>query len=458
MHTNRNGRIGVDHVAALLLGALLAVPAAAQTPPAAADPGPRNLPAELRATAAADPLAWERLAHLCDRIGPRLAGSPAFQRAVAWGSATMREDGLDAVRLEPVTTELWVRGRERAVMTAPVVHELPMLGIGESVGTPGVEAPVVVVRSFAELGPKVEGKIVLYDPVIPPEAGGGARYGIYFPFRADGASEAAAFGAVAVLVRAAPVHSLATAHTGMLRYDPAQPKIPAAIIAAEYAEWIARLARAGVEARVRLEMEAHSAGNVETANVVGEVRGAARPQEIVLIGAHLDSWDVGQGAHDDGAGVIHVLEALRLIKAMGVAPARTIRGVLFVNEEHGSDGGKAYEAAHKAEPHVAAYESDSGGGPPLELAASGTPAQLAWLLAAVKPVGLPLRFGGGGTDIEPIARDGVLAVGLRVDLPNYFDIHHTQADTLDKVDPQALRDGVAATAVLAWQLANAPEP
>lgn len=456
MHAFRHGSFQARLLAAPIMAAL-AAPLAAQTPPAPAASAAEPV-ARLRASAAGDPVAWERLAYLCDRIGPRLAGSAAFQQAVAWTAAAMREDRLDAVRLEPVTTELWVRGRERALMTAPVVHELPMLGIGESVGTPGVEAPVVVVRSFAELGPQVKGKIVLFDPVIPPDASGGARYGIYFPFRAFGASKAAAFGAVAALVRAAPVHSLATAHTGMLSYDPAQPKIPAAIVAAEYAEWIARLAAAGVEVRARLEMGAHSAGNVVTANVVGEIRGAGKPQEIVLIGAHLDSWDVGQGAHDDGAGVVHVLEALRLIKALGVAPERTIRGVLFVNEEHGSDGGKAYEAAHKGERHVAAYESDSGGGRPEELGVSGTPQQLAWFLAAVKPVGLPVRFGGGGTDIAPIARDGVLAAGLRVDLPGYFDIHHTQADTLDKVDPQALRDGVAATAVLAWQLANAPEP
>ncbi len=458
MHTRRFRQAHVGRLAVALAAAALAAPLAAQAPPAAAASSAGEVTARLRANAASDPLAWERLAYLCDRIGPRLAGSAPFQQAVAWGAAAMREDHLDEVRLEPVTTELWVRGHEHAVMTAPVVHDLPMLGIGESVGTPGVEAPVVVARSFADLGPQVKGKIVLFDPVIPPAASGGARYGIYVPFRVNGASKAAAFGAVAVLVRAAPVHSLATAHTGMLSYDPAQPQIPAAIIASEYAEWIARLAAAGVEVRVRLEMGAHSAGDVETANVVGEIRGASRPQEIVLIGAHLDSWDVGQGAHDDGTGVIHVIEALRLIKALGVAPERTIRGVLFVNEEHGSDGGKAYEAAHKGERHVAAYESDSGGGPPVELGVSGTPQQLAWFLAAVKPVGLPVRFGGGGTDIAPIARDGVLASGLRVDLPNYFDIHHTQADTLDKVDPQALRDGVAATAVLAWQLANAPEP
>ncbi len=299
---------------------------------------------------------------------------------------------------------------------------------------------------------------MLYNPEIPPEAGGGTRYGIYFPFRADGASKAAAFGAVAVLVRAAPVHSLATPHTGMLRYDPAQPKIPAAIIAAEYAEWLTRLAQAGVEARVRLEMDAHTAGNVETANVVGEVtrrrevagdRADRRPPRLLGRRPGRPGRRSGRDPRRRGAAPDQ--------GARG-RPERTIRGVLFVNEEHGSDGGKAYEAAHKGERHVAAYESDSGGGPPIELGVSGTPAQLAWFLAAAKPVGLPMRFGGGGTDIEPLARDGVLAAGLRVDLPAYFDFHHTQADTLDKVDPQALRDGVAATAVLAWQLANAPEP
>jgi hypothetical protein len=343
-------------------------------------------------------------------------------------------------------------------MTAPVVHVLPMLGLGESVGTAGVEAPVAVVRSFADLGPQVKGKIVLFDPVIPPQATGGERYGIYVPFRTHGASRAAAFGAVAALVRAAPVHSLATAHTGTLSYDPGVAQIPAATIAPEYAEWIARLAAEGVEVRVRLEMEAHSAGPVQTANVVGEVRGAQRPEEIVLIGAHLDSWDVGQGAHDDGAGVVHVIEAMRLIRALGVRPLRTIRAVLFVNEEHGTDGGKAYAAAHAGERHVAAFESDSGGGEPLEWSIAGTDAQAAWFLAAVKPLGIPVRLGWIGTDIEPLADTGVLGATMRVDLPQYFDVHHTQADTLDKVDPQELRDGVAAVAGLAWQLANAKSP
>lgn len=437
-----------------MLFAVLATPAAAQTKGADAD----QLLARLRRAATTDPRAWERLEYLCDRIGPRIAGSLPFQQAVSWAEAVFREDGLDGVRLEPVTTELWVRGRESAVMTAPVVHVLPMLGLGESVGTAGLEAPVVVVHSFDELGPQVKGKIVLFDPAIPPEASGGARYGIYAPFRTHGPSKAAAFGAVAVLVRAAPVNSLATAHTGTLSYDPGTPEIPAATIAREYGGWISRLAGQGVGVRVRLEMEAHSGGPVETSNVVGEIRGAAKPAEIVLIGAHLDSWDVGQGAHDDGAGVIHVIEAMRLIRGLGVRPARTIRAVLFVNEEHGTDGGKAYAAAHGTEDHVAAFESDSGGGVPLEWSIDGSVPQAAWFLAAVKPIGLPVRLGWIGTDIEPLAAGGVLGSTMRVDLPQYFDIHHTQADTLDKVDPQALRDGVDAVAALAWQLANAPSP
>jgi carboxypeptidase Q len=439
-------------VAVLVIG--VSAPIAAQGRRAARD----DVLARLRQAGVSDPHAWERLEYLCDRIGPRLAGSPAFQQAVNWAAELFRNDGLANVRLEPVTTELWVRGRESAVMTAPVVHVLPMLGLGESVGIPGLEAPVVVVRSFDELGPRVKGKIVLFNPNIPPEATGSERYGIYVPFRIHGPSRAAAFGAVAALVRAAPVNSLATAHTGTLQYDPEVPKIPAATVAPEYAEWITRLADKGVEVRVRLAMDAHTAGPVETANVVAEVRGVARPDEIVLIGAHLDSWDVGQGAQDDGAGVVQVIEALRLIHDLGARPARTIRAVLFVNEEHGTDGGKAYAAAHASEHHIAAFESDSGAGEPLEWSVAGAPRQAGWFLAAVKPIGLPARLGWIGTDIEPLADAGVFGATMRVDLPEYFDIHHTQADTLDKVDPQELRDGIAAVAELAWQLANAPSP
>lgn len=427
------------------------------TPPPT--PSPTPAPVErLRAAALADDAAFMRLTFLCDRIGARLAGSPAYDRAMKWAETTFRADGQDAVRLEPAAVELWERGHERAVATAPFERELVMLGLGMSVGTPGLEAPVTVVRSIAEIGEQVRGRIVLVCPDVPPDASAGARYGLFAGPRFAAPSAAARHGALAVLIRSVPVHSLATPHTGTLHYDDDAPKIPGAALAAEDADWIARLVRAGFEVRVRLEMEAHSAGTVTSSNVIAEIRGGEKPDEIVLIGAHLDSWDVGQGAHDDGAGVIHVMETMRLIRSLGITPARTIRAVLFLNEEHGTDGGKAYVEAHKAERHVAALESDGGAGMPKSWGASGTPLELAWVLQAARATGLPVEQGGGGVDIGPLGKTGVLTIGLHPDTEYYFDIHHTHADTIDNVDPALLRQGVAALAVLTWQLANAPIP
>jgi carboxypeptidase Q len=459
MHPATPARIhpwSVCLAAAMLTAA--AGPLAAQGSAPAQGPTQEMLLARLKEASRADARVYERLQVLCDRIGSRIAGSQPFQQAVKWAEATLREDGHEGVRTEPVQVHLWIRGRERAAMTTPVEHELPMLGLGESVGTPGVEAPVVVVRSLEELGPQVKGKIVLFEPEIPAGASAGALYGIFASFRTHGPSRAAAAGAVAALVRSVPPLSLATPHTGTLDYDAGKPRIPAAALDAEHADWIARLFRAGVEVRVRLEMGARDGGLVDTANVVAEIRGAVRPEEIVLIGAHLDSWDVGQGAQDDGVGVVHVIEAMRLIRALGVPPARTIRAVLFANEEHGLEGGKVYAAAHAGERHVAAVETDLGSGKPERWSASGTPEQLGWFLTAVKPVGLPVEAGGGGADISPLKDRGVLVSTLHGDVERYFQIHHTEADTLDKVDPNLLREGLAAIAGLTWQLANAPLP
>jgi len=445
--------------AAVLLNTLTA-PLAAQAPGPARRQTPAPDPAlvKLREAVRADTRIWDRLEALCDRIGPRIAGSAPYQAAVRWAEATFREDGHEGVRTEPVKVGLWVRGRERAVMTAPVQRELPMLGLGDSVGTPGLEAAVTVVRSFEELGPQVKGKIVLFDPQAPAGASAGALYGTFVRFRGRGASEAAGAGAVAMLLRSMPPASLATPHTGAMRYDPSKPRIPAAAIASEYAEWIARLVAAGIEVRVRLEMDAHDGGIADAPNVVAEIRGSERPEEVVVIGGHLDSWDVGQGAQDDGAGVVEVIESLRLIRGLGTPPRRTIRAVLFANEEHGLDGGKAYAAAHKTEKQVAAVESDLGSGKPERWGISGTPAQLAWFLTVAQPVGLPVEVGGGGADISPLRDNGVLLAGLYPNAERYFEIHHTNADTLDKVDPALLREGLTAVATLAWQLANAPAP
>jgi carboxypeptidase Q len=435
-------------------------PLAAQTPTPTAEQiqGREAAFARLLKVARSDPRAYDRLEFLCDRIGPRIAGSAPFQQAVRWAEATFREDNHEAVRSESVKVHLWVRGRERAVMTAPVERELPMLGLGESVGTPGIEAPVAVVRTLEELGPQVKGKIVLFAPDPPAGASAGDLYSIFSNLRTYGPSRAAAVGAVAALVRSVPPVSLATPHTGSLEYDADKPRIPAAALDAEHADWIARLARQGVEVRVRLEMGALDGGLVDTANVVAEIRGAERPEEIVLIGAHLDSWDVGQGAQDDGVGAIHVIEALRLIRGLGVRPARTIRGVLFANEEHGLEGGKAYAVAHKGERHLAAVETDLGSGKPERWNVTGNPHELAWLLTAAKPVGLPVEVGWCGADISPLKDQGVPTLTLVGDVERYFEVHHSEADTLDKVDPQALQEGLAVVAGIAWQLANAPLP
>ena len=442
-----------------VIGALaLACPALAAAQSPAATPAARDLLTDLNQAAREDTLAWARLAELCDSIGPRPAGSPAFARAVEWARALLEKDGHEGVRLEPVTVRAWVRGRERAEITAPVRRTLPMLGLGNSVGTPGIEAPVTVVRSVEELGPTAKGTIILFCPEILPGDTAGTRYGKFANLRTVGASAAAAHGAVAALVRSAPLRSLATPHTGHMSYAEASPRIPAAALAAEDAEWIARAVAAGIPVRVRLEMEGRDGGPVETANVLAEIRGSERPEEIVLIGAHLDSWDVGQGAQDDGVGVIHVIETLRLIRGLGLAPRATIRGVFFVNEENGLDGGIAYAKAHADERHVAAVESDLGAGTILSWSMAGTPKQAAWALSAVKPLGIPVALGGAGADISGLTDAGVLGVGGRADVTEYFDVHHTNADTLDKVEPQALRDGLATFARLVWLLANAPSP
>lgn len=400
---------------------------------------------------------YERLARLCDDVGPRLSGSEGYENAVKWAHDVLATDGHKAWT-EPVMVPVWVRGEESLEMLAPRPRQLALLGLGGTVGTPGVEAEVVVVSSLDQIGPEVAGKIALLNRPMedgPPMA---PRYGTAVQARTRGPSLAARHGAVAVLVRSVTTRSLYTPHTGGLRYDPEAPKVPAAAITPEDADHIARLVARGVPVRLRLQLGAEERPEVQSSNVLAEIRGSEKPDEIVLIGAHLDSWDVGQGAHDDGAGVVHVIEAMRQIRALGVAPKRTIRAVLFANEENGLAGGRAYAAAHGHERHVAAMESDLGGGRPLGWGATGSPEAMAWLRSHLAPLGLPVADGGGGADLIPLEERGVLVIGLRPDDTRYFDVHHTHADTLDKVEPGALAEGVAAVAGLAWQLANASDP
>jgi hypothetical protein len=434
--------------------ALAAAPAGPTVAPGVQDPQLQALVYGARRSAST----FERLAALCDGVGPRLAGSPAMVAAEAWGLDLFQKDGQEGIAAEPVLVPVWIRGDERVEILAPWPAPLQALALGGSPGTSEpVEADVVVVRRVEDLGPEVAGKIVLFQTVMPETEPATGGYGAAVRARGQGPAAAAAAGAVGALVRSMTTRSLGTPHTGGTS-APADGvrAIPSVAVSTENADMITRLVEDGVTVRVRLALGASTAPDATGHNIVAEVRGAELPGEVVLIGGHLDSWDVGQGAHDDGAGVVESIEALRLIRQLGVRPRRTVRAVLFANEENGLRGGVAYAEAHAAERHVAAIESDLGGGWPLGFSATGTPEQLAWLRAAAAPLGLPIGEGGGGADIGPLKGQGTLLIGLRPDDRHYFDVHHTHADTLDKVDPASLREATAALAGLAWLLANAP--
>jgi carboxypeptidase Q len=376
----------------------------------------------------------------------------------------MKRDGLDNVRAEKVMVPHWVRGEESLEILAPVPGKLQLLGLGNSIGTPdeGVTAEAIVVRNFIELdqlGEKVRGKIVVYNAPY-------TDYGATVNYRWAGASRAARYGAVAALVRSIAPVSLQTPHTGAMGYEENQPKIPAAAITIEAAELLQRMNDRGEHPRLRLKMGAKFLPDAESANVIAELRGSKNPEEIVLIGGHFDSWDVGQGAHDDGGGCIVAWEAVRLLKELGLKPRRTIRVVLFTNEENGLRGGSAYHEAHLAEvaKHVLAIESDSGvyrpegfgldTNAPMQVRSNLT--EIAKLLSGIGSDTIALT--GGGADISPLMRDGVAGASLDVDGAHYFDIHHTQADTLDKVNPRELALCVATMAVMAYTVADVPDP
>jgi carboxypeptidase Q len=424
------------------------------------------------ATARADRDAFRKLAYLTDRIGNRLAGSQALDRAIAWAARTMKDEGFD-VRTEKVMVPHWVRGAESGELLTPVARPLHVLGLGGTVGTPraGITAPVVVVRSWDELEARrdaVKGAIVLYDVAMPAwSEDKGSGYGETVRFRGGGASRAAKLGAVAVLVRSVTARSLSTLHTGGMNYEDGTPKIPALSITIEDSSLIARLAADG-PVTARLRSDAQTLPDVESANVIGELRGRERPDEIVVIGAHIDSWDVGQGAHDDGAGSVMMMHALTTIKKLGLKPRRTIRVVLFTNEENGLRGGRAYAEAHADElaRTVLAVEADSGGFAPRGFSVQSQPAdaqdrmkaRVTDFIQLLAPLNATrVTTGHGGADIAPMGRKGVPLIGLDTDGRAYFDYHHTDADTLDKVDPAALADDVAAIAALAYVAADMPD-
>ena len=441
---------------------LLAAGARAQEKPA------QDLTSQYRETAdklidaaLADREGYERLAYLCYRIGNRLSGSPALDRAIAWSAEQMKAAGLSNVRIIPVKVPHWVRGDESARMVAPLDKPLHMLGLGMSVGTPpeGITAEVVAVSDFSELdklgADKVRGRIVLYNEV----------YQGYWPtvnYRRTGASRAAALGAAAVLVRSVTPRGMQIPHTGEMRYDDAPPRIPAAAVSPEDAMMMAALTASGVTVKVHLRMSAHLEPDADSGDVVGELPGKEHPEEVVVIGGHIDSWDVGQGAQDDGASIIACLQAVALMKKLGLEPRRTIRVAFWVNEENGGRGGEAYRAwiGDRIRNQVAAIEMDGGAESPVGFGAAVDKASadlLRQIGRLLERVGAgDISGGGGGADIEPLMRDGVPGLAERTVGTHYFDWHHTEADTFDKVNPDDFRKNMAALAVMSYVLADMP--
>ncbi len=440
---------------------------------------------QLIAAAGSDTAGYARLAFLCDHIGKRLSGSEPLTRATTWAAQAMRQAGLQNVTMQPVMVPHWVRGAETGAIVAPVTKPLHMLGLGMSVGTPpgGITAEVVVVPDFATLTKLgragVEGKIVVFNAVYH-------GYGQTVMYRTAGPSRAAALGAVAVLVRSITPLAMQTPHTGTTVYDKKQPdlpKIPAAAVSIEDALMLDRLAAQG-PTRVHLEMDAHQEPDAPSFNIYGDLPGSEHPEQIVDVGGHIDSWDVGQGAQDDGSGITAALAAVDLIHKLNLHPKRTIRVVFWVNEENGGAGGEAYRKmlGDKVSDHVAAIEMDGGAEQPVgygygssggeRRATPNGPAPTPQLtdaehhsLALLQQIGTLLtpvgantvKAGGGGSDIEPLMGAGVPGLGEITTMAHYFDWHHTEADTLDKVDPAMFRKNVASLAVMTYILADMPE-
>jgi hypothetical protein len=449
------------------------IPGGPITPPPVAAPLAAYADTALHiiATARADRGAYEKLTQLTDTIGARLSGSKQLDEAIKWAVASFQADGFP-VHTEKVMVPHWVRNTADASITAPIARALQITALGGSVATPkgGITAPVVVVKSFDDLESKkaqLEGAIVLYDVPLPAYTDENhSGYGDVAPVRRQGPSRAAKYGAVAVLMRSVTARSLRTPHTGALDYDPAQPKIPAVAVSVEDSELLARLAAKG-PVRVKLRMDPKMLPDVASANVVAELRGREKPDEIVVIAAHIDSWDIGQGAHDDGAGVVTVMQAVAVLKKLGLTPRRTIRVVLYTNEENGERGGSTYAKTHAAElpQHVLAIEHDSGAFAPtgFSVKAKGDAQQrvslrLAQIALLLAPLGMhESKTGFGGADVGYMVDGGVATAGLMTDFRTYFDVHHSEADTLDKVDPAILADDVAAMAATAYIVADLPD-
>lgn len=414
--------------------------------------------------------AYDNLRYLCKEIGNRLSGSPEAAAAVEYTKQLMKSYGFDTVYLQPVMVPHWVRGKKEIVRVVNSkkhgTFEMNALALGNSVGTGpgGVLADVIEVSGIDEvneLGKKVEGKIVFYNGEMDPTLlNTFSAYGGAVIQRASGASEAAKFGAKAVIIRSVTNRRDDIPHTGSLRYKALINQIPAVAISTNNADRLSQILK---EEKLNAYIETHCQmlPDVQSYNVIGELTGSEYPDEIIAVGGHLDSWDVGEGAHDDGSGCMQAVEAVRLFKALNITPKRTIRAVMWMNEENGLRGGREYArlAKEKGEKHVAALESDSGGFLPLGFSMSGSEEQKDQVKEwrdYFLPFGLyDFEQQGGGADIGPLSPQGVLLIGLEPSGQRYFNYHHTNEDVLEAVDQRELELGAASLSALVYLLDQA---
>ncbi len=448
-------------------------------PPAPYPPQLTNELKQLQDSALKSDYAWNQLAHITNSIGPRPAGSIQATFAARYVADELRKLGMD-VRLEKVTVPHWVRGEETGSLVAypgmapGTTQKVVLTALGGSEATPagGVTAEVVVVNNFEELTAlgrdKVAGKIVLFnykfDKQLAATGHGGEAYGQAVVYRAIGASAAGKLGAIAALVRSVGGADYRIPHTGAMFYQPDAPRIPAAAVTAEDADTMSYLAQQG-PVRMHLVLATQKLADVDSFNVVGDLKGSEHPEQIVIVSGHLDSWDLGTGAIDDAAGVVMAMQTAQLIKQLGLHPKRTIRVIAWMNEEFGNSGGRAYAAAHQddVQNHFAAIESDLGAGHPVGISVAAPQSNVALL----QPAAAILQTIGAGilrptddseTDIGPLMALGVPCFSPIQDSRFYFNYHHTPADTLDKVIPRELQENAAVMAVLAYSLANIPGP
>ncbi len=412
--------------------------------------------------------AYSMLEHLTTKIGARLSGSEGAAKAVEWTNKIMKEYGFDTVYLQPVMVPHWIRGKKEIGQVVRGSKKsdrvaLTICALGGSIGTGpnGVVAQVVEVKSFEELAKlgkeAVQGKIVFYNqPMDPTLISTFAAYGKAGFQRRSGASEAAKYGAVGVIVRSLGVNIEDYPHTGSMSYAPNIPKIPAVAISTNHAEILSAMLLEKRDLKFYFETYCETLPDVQSYNVVGELKGSEFPNEIIAVGGHLDSWDLAQGAHDDGTGCVQSIEVLRVFKTMGYKPKRTLRAVMFMNEENGLRGGLEYanQAKLKNENHIAAMESDAGGFTPRGFSMTGTPEvknKIKNWKVLLEPYGLTdFNREGGGADIGPLAAQGVTLIGFLPDSQRYFNYHHTPEDTFDKVDKRELELGAGAMAALLY--------